>query len=118
MESIKGTYNGADKTAKTIFIGKAVYPISDVALSYLDNIEKDSEVTATIKDGKIQFVKLESPPVKVTDTPSQKKKYQGVTIGMCMNNATQLCIAQKKYAPKDVVSLTKELLEEMEREGL
>lgn len=52
-----------------------------------------------------------------------KKQYQGVTIGMCMNNATQLIKSTQidsdyGTVAKKVLDMTELLLEEMDKRGL
>lgn len=121
-----GKLEEIDKDSKKIKVANKWFECNATGFDYLDYYKLGDEVQITLHEGKVGMIAKVNTPKRdtsrenttSTDSPTPKKKYVGVTVGMCMNNATHLCIAQKEHSAQAVIKKTKELLEEMEKHNL
>lgn len=144
MVEVKGTIKVIAKTGGIVLTSdEKKWYNPDKSVTWKDDIiaAKDvlrgKEVVLTLNDaGYVMEFKAdpgETPPAEFSPGVTEEKidvgprKYQGVTVGMAINNAANLLNSNHDYWSgemepedwaKDIVVYAKALLEEMEKEGL
>jgi len=113
-----------------IKVNETWYNATDRTEQYLNKELQAKTVELTLQDNKITFLRVVEGNKEIattsspSTTPNTNGKPLGVTIGMAMNNANlrvntmPAAVTSEKEWAKLVVSYTKALLDEMEKEGL